>query len=214
LPKDIDNILKKLKKMHGDARIELEYSNPLELTISTILSAQCTDERVNKLTKTLFKKYKTIDDYINLPTEELEEDIKPTGFYKNKAKAIKNTVREIKERFHGHVPDDIDEFSTIKGIGRKSANLIVGVAYKKPAIIVDTHVIRLSHRIGFTKNKDPEKIERELRQIIREKDYTDFSLLLTLHGRYICKARRPECERCLLQEDCDYFQVIGGKDGV
>jgi len=210
--KDIDSILKKLREMHGKARIELVYSNPLELTISTILSAQCTDERVNKLTKTLFKKYKTIDDYLNIPVEELEEDIKPTGFYRNKAKAIKNVVREIKERFKGQVPDDIDTFSTVKGIGRKSANLIVGVAFGKPAIIVDTHVIRLSNRIGLTKNKDPEKIEQDLRRDVDEKYYTELSLLLTLHGRYICKAKKPGCENCLLQNDCDYYR--GGKDGL
>lgn len=212
MEKNIGSILKKLEKMHGKARIELAYSNPLELIISTILSAQCTDERVNKLTKTLFKKYKTIDDYLNVPIEELEEDIKPTGFYRNKAKAIKNTLREIKERFNGKIPEDIDEFATIKGIGRKSANLIVGVAFKKPAIIVDTHVIRLSNRIGLTKNKDPEKIEKDLRKIVKEEDYTDFSLLLTLHGRYICKARKSECSRCLLTEECDYF--TGGIDGI
>ncbi|MBP8626913.1 MAG: endonuclease III [Syntrophorhabdales bacterium] len=212
MEKNIGSILERLKRMHGDARIELIYSNPLELTISTILSAQCTDERVNRLTRTLFKKYRDLDDYINVPIEELEEDIKPTGFYRNKAKAIKNVALEIKERFNGQIPDDIDKFSTIKGIGRKSANLIVGVAFKKPAIIVDTHVIRVSNRIGLTKSKDPEKIERELRQIVHERDYTDFSLLLTLHGRYICKARKPTCEGCLLKEDCDYFK--GGDDGV
>ena len=212
MEKDIGSILEKLKKMHGNARIELNYSNPLELTISTILSAQCTDERVNKVTMELFKKYKTIDDYLNVSVEELEEDIKPTGFYRNKARAIKNVVKEIKERFGGNIPDDIDTFATIKGIGRKSANLIVGVAFKRPAIIVDTHVIRLSNRIGLTKQKDPEKIEMDLRKKADEKDYTDLSLLLTLHGRYICKARRPECETCLLQEDCDYFK--GGRDGI
>jgi len=212
LEKDISSILEKLKKMHGNARIELTYTNPLELTISTILSAQCTDERVNKVTKDLFKKYKILDDYLNVSIEELEEDIKPTGFYRNKARAIKNVVKEIKERFGGNIPDDIDTFATIKGIGRKSANLIVGVAFKRPAIIVDTHVIRLSNRIGLTKQKDPEKIEMDLRKKVKEKDYTDLSLLLTLHGRYICKARRPECKRCLLQEDCDYFK--GGRDGI
>ncbi|HOP85859.1 MAG TPA: endonuclease III [Syntrophorhabdaceae bacterium] len=212
MEKDISSILEKLKKMHGNARIELTYTNPLELTISTILSAQCTDERVNKVTKDLFKKYKILDDYLNVSIEELEEDIKPTGFYRNKARAIKNVVKEIKERFGGNIPDDIDTFATIKGIGRKSANLIVGVAFKRPAIIVDTHVIRLSNRIGLTKQKDPEKIEMDLRKKVKEKDYTDLSLLLTLHGRYICKARRPECKRCLLQEDCDYFK--GGRDGI
>ncbi|HOJ42522.1 MAG TPA: endonuclease III [Syntrophorhabdaceae bacterium] len=212
MEKDIISILKKLKKMHGNARIELIYSNPLELTVSTILSARCTDERVNKVTKDLFKKYKTMEDYLNVPIEELEEDIKPTGFYKNKARTIKNVMKEIKERFYGKIPDDIDKFATVKGIGRKSANLIVGMAYHKPAIIVDTHVIRVSNRIGLTTQKDPEKIEMDLRKMADEKDYTDLSLLLTLHGRYICKARKPGCAQCLLKEDCDYFK--GGMDGI
>lgn len=213
MEKDIETIIEKLKKMHGNARIELNYSNPLELTISTILSAQCTDERVNKLTKTLFKKYRTIEDYINVPVYELEEDIKPTGFYRNKARAIKNTVQEIKNRFNGKIPEDIDEFATIKGIGRKSANLIVGVAFNKPAVIVDTHVIRVSTRIGLTKNKDPQKIEFDLRHIVPENYYTELSLLLTLHGRYICKARKPECKRCLIADECDFVKR-GEKDGL
>lgn len=212
MTKDIETILKKLRQMHGKPRIELHFSNPLELIVSTILSAQCTDERVNIVTKTLFKKYRTLDDYINIPLDELEEDIKPTGFYRNKAKSIKNTVIDIKERFKGRIPEDIDEFATIKGIGRKSANLIVGIAFGKPAIIVDTHVIRLSNRIGLSKNRDPEKIEKDLRRDVKEKDYTDLSLLLTLHGRYICKAKKPGCNNCLLQSDCDYYS--GGKDGI
>ena len=208
MAKNIDSIINKLKKMHGKPRCELLFSNPLELVVATVLSAQCTDERVNKVTESLFKKYKTWQDYINVTVEELEEDVRPTGFYKNKAKSVKNIAREITDRFKGQVPKDIDVFATVKGIGRKSANMIVGLSYGVPAIIVDTHVIRVAGRIGFTNNDDPMKIEEDLKRITPEKAWTDLSLLLILHGRYLCKARKPECERCLLRDDCDYYQSL------
>jgi endonuclease-3 len=198
--------------MHGKPRCELNYSNALELSVATVLSAQCTDERVNKVTKDLFKKYITFKDYRDAPAEQLEEDIRSTGFYKNKAKSIKNIARELIERFHGKVPDDIDTFATVKGIGRKSANMIVGLAYGKPAVIVDTHVVRVSRRIGLTHNTDAKKIEVDLRSSIPQLMWTDFSLLMILHGRYLCKAKKPECERCLLREHCDYY--LGGKKDV
>jgi len=201
-----------LKAMHGKPRCELNYSNALELTVATVLSAQCTDERVNKVTKDLFKKYKSFEDYLAVPTEELEEDIRSTGFYRNKTKSIKNIACEVIEQFHGKVPDDIDTFTTVKGIGRKSANLIVGLAYGKPAMVVDTHMIRVSRRIGLTDNTDPEKIEVDLRHVVPQSMWTDFSLLMVIHGRYLCKAKKPECERCQLQENCDYY--LGGKKDV
>ena len=177
-----------------------------------MLSAQCTDERVNTLTPSLFKKYKGLDDYLNAPIEELEEDVRPTGFYRNKAKAIRNIAGEIKERFGGHVPEDVDTLATIKGIGRKSANLIAGLAFGKPAVVVDTHVIRVTGRVGLTRNKDPEKIEQDIKKQVPQDEWTKFSLLVTLHGRYLCKARKPECERCLIREYCDYW--LGGKANV
>jgi endonuclease III len=208
MKKNIASIIDKLKTMHGEPRCELNYSNAVELTVATVLSAQCTDERVNKVTKDLFKKYKTFKDYLDAPAEQLEEDIRPTGFYRNKAKSIKNIAREVIERFHGKVPDDIDTFATVKGIGRKSANMIVGLAYGKPAIVVDTHMIRVSQRIGLTMNTDAGKIEIDLRRIIPQSMWTDFSLLMVLHGRYLCKAKKPECGRCLLREQCDYY--LGG----
>jgi endonuclease III len=208
MTKNIDSIINKLKKMHGKPRCELLFSNPLELVVATVLSAQCTDERVNKVTESLFKKYTTWQDYINIPVEELEEDVRPTGFYKNKAKSLKNIAREIMNRFKGQVPKNIDTFTTVKGIGRKSANMIVGLSYGVPAIIVDTHVIRVAGRIGFTNNDDPMKIEEDLKRITPEKAWTDLSLLLILHGRYLCKARKPECERCLLSDECDYYQSL------
>lgn len=210
MKKDIASILKKLQEMHGEPRVELTYANALELVIATVLSAQCTDERVNAVTKTLFKKYRTAGDYIKAPDAELEEDIRPTGFYRNKAKAIKNIAAEILERFNGTVPDDIDTFATVKGIGRKSANMIVGLAYNKPGVIVDTHVARVSGRIGLTANKGPEKIETDLRSAVPAGSWMPFSLLTIVHGRYICKAKKPDCPRCLLRDDCDYYSM-GGK---
>jgi endonuclease-3 len=212
MQKDIKSIIHDLKTMHGSPRCELIFSNPIELVVATVLSAQATDQKVNEVTRSLFKKYKTWKDYMNVPVEELEEDVRPTGFYRNKAKAIRNIASEIEGRFNGQVPQDVDTFATVKGIGRKSANLIVGLAFGKSAIIVDTHVIRVSQRIGFTKNKDPDKIELDIRKVVPEHLWTDFSLLITLHGRYLCKAKKPECERCLIRESCDYY--IGGKKDV
>jgi endonuclease III len=212
MKKNIASMIDKLKTMHGEPRCDLHYSNAVELTVATVLSAQCTDERVNKVTKDLFKKYKTFKDYLDAPAEQLEEDIRSTGFYRNKTKSIKNIARELIERFHGKVPDDIDTFATVKGIGRKSANMIVGLAYGKPAIVVDTHMIRVSQRIGLTKNTGAEKIEIDLRGLVPQSMWTDFSLLMVIHGRYLCKAKKPECERCLLKQQCDYY--LGGTKDV
>jgi endonuclease-3 len=212
MKKDISIIIHALKTMHGKPRCELDYSNALELTVATVLSAQCTDERVNKVTKHLFKKYTTFKDYLDAPAEQLEEDIRSTGFYKNKTKSIKNIACEVIERFHNKVPDDIDTFATVKGIGRKSANLIVGLTYGKPAIVVDTHMVRVSRRIGLTKNTDAKKIEVDLRNAVPQSMWTDFSLLMVIHGRYLCKAKKPECERCLLKQQCDYY--LGGTKDV
>ncbi len=210
MAKDVGFILKKLGEMHGTPRVELHYSNALELTVAVVLSAQCTDERVNRVTKNLFRKYGGLLDYIAVPQEQLEEDIRSTGFYRNKAKSLKNIAREIQERFGGRVPDDIDAFATVKGIGRKSANMIVGLAYNKPAVIVDTHLKRVAGRLGLTANDDPDKVEIDLKAQVPEASWTDFSLLMILHGRYVCKARQPDCPGCLLQEKCDYFQGKAG----
>lgn len=199
-------MIEKLRRMHGKARAELNYSNPLELTVAVVLSAQCTDERVNRVTKDLFKKYKRLRDYISAPQEQVEEDIRPTGFYKSKARSLRNIAREIDERFDGRVPDDVDTLATVKGIGRKSANMIVGLAYGKAVVIVDTHLNRVANRLGLTRNDDPDKVETDLKAEVPEKWWTDFSLLTILHGRYICKARKPDCPHCLLQKDCDYFE--------
>lgn len=212
MAKEISSIINKLRQMHGEPRCELHYTNATELTVATVLSAQCTDERVNRVTKDLFKKYKTFKDYLDVPAEQLEEDIRSTGFYKNKTKNIKNIAREVIERFHNKVPDDIDTLATVKGIGRKSANMIVGLTYGKPAMVVDTHMILVSRRIGLTKNTDAEKIEVDLRRVVPQSMWTDFSLLMVIHGRYLCKAKKPECERCLLKQQCDYY--LGGTKDV
>ncbi len=208
MKKDVASILNSLVEMHGEPRVELSYSSPLELTIATVLSARCTDERVNLVTKDLFKKYRTLEDYLGAPDDELEEDIRTTGFYRNKARSIKNMARELLERFGGKVPDDIDTFATVSGIGRKSANMIVGLAYGKPGIIVDTHVARVAGRLGLTVSRDPDKIETDLKRELPEPVWMAFSLLTILHGRYICKAKKPECLKCLLREVCDY--AMGG----
>jgi len=212
MKKDIASILSKLQEMHGEPRVELSYSNPLELVIATVLSAQCTDERVNAVTKGLFEKYRTVEDYLNAAQAELEEDIRSTGFYRNKAKSIKNITGELLERFGGEVPDDIDTFATVKGIGRKSANMIVGLAYSKPGVIVDTHVARVAERLGLTANRDPEKIEVDLKKTVAMPWWMAFSLLAILHGRYLCRAKKPDCPRCLLREDCDYYSRGGTYD--
>jgi endonuclease-3 len=207
--KDIVSMIHGLKTMHGEPRCELDYSNALELTVATVLSAQCTDERVNRVTKGLFKKYRSWEDYLDAPVEQLEEDIRSTGFYKNKTKSIKNIAHDLIERFQGMVPDDIDTFATVKGIGRKSANMIVGLAYGKPAVIVDTHMIRVSQRIGLTASAEPDKIETDIKKIVPQEMWTAFSLLIVLHGRYVCKAKKPECAECLLRDCCDYYS--GGR---
>jgi endonuclease-3 len=203
--KNIKAVFDKLKTMHGPPRVELNYSTPLELAVAAILSAQCTDERVNKVTEQLFKKYRTAKDYASAKQTVLEEDIKPTGFYRNKAKSIINFTREIENRFGGYVPEEMEALTTIKGIGRKTANMVLGLAFGKPAMIVETHVVRVSERIGLTPEKEPDKIEADLRKAVPEEQWTGFSLLMVLHGRYICVARKPKCPECLLKAECNYW---------
>jgi endonuclease III len=205
-------IIEKLRTMHGKPRAELNFSNPLELVVAAILAAQCTDARVNNVTASLFKKYRQPEDYTRVDLAELESDVKPTGFFRNKAKSIRQFAQEVETRFGGRIPDDVETLTTVKGIGRKTANMVVGLAFGRPAVIVDTHVHRVSKRIGLTTHDEPDVIEMDLKQMVPEAQWTDFSLLLTLHGRYICKARRPDCPGCLLREDCDYWR--GGKYAV
>jgi endonuclease III len=205
MSKDGLSILRKLREMHGKPRVELNFSNPLELTVAAILSAQCTDQRVNQVTEQLFKRRKSIKDYAEADQGELEKQVRPTGFYHNKARSLKNFALDVEKRFGGIVPDDIDTLTTVKGIGRKTASIVVGVAFGKAAMIVETHVMRVVKRIGFTKKDEPEKIEEDLKRMVPEDRWTDFSLLLILHGRYVCVARKPRCTECLLGDGCDYW---------
>lgn len=195
-------IVKLLKKEYPINKIALEFVDPLQLLVATILSAQCTDERVNKVTPGLFKKYKTAHDYANAKLPVFEQEIKSTGFYKNKARSIINCCKELVEKYNGKVPDKMEELTKLPGVGRKTANVILGNAYGIPGIVVDTHVKRVSYRLGLTKNTDPEKIEFDLMKIIPKEDWAHFSNALIFHGRKICDARKPKCNECILEKYC------------
>jgi len=197
-------IIKILSKEIPDSRIALKFSNPLELLIATILSAQCTDVRVNEVTKDLFKKYRSAEDYSNANSAKLEEEIRPTGFYRNKTKSIQKCSQELVKRFGGEVPKTLDELVTLPGVGRKTANVILGNTFGIPGIVVDTHVHRVSKRIGLTKNDDPVKIEFDLMEIVSKEEWTRFSNLFIWHGRKICAARKPLCNICPIVKLCDY----------
>ena len=191
-----------LKKTYPDAKVALNFKSPLELLIATILSAQCTDVQVNKVTKEVFKKYKSTADWIKADIEQIEADIKSTGFYRNKARNIKAACTRIAQQFSGKVPDTIEALTQLPGVGRKTANVVLGNAFGKPAIACDTHVIRLSRRLGLSENSDPVKLEFDLAEIIPKADWALFSHLLIFHGRNICKARKPDCENCQISKHC------------
>jgi endonuclease III len=196
-------ILPILKKTYPHARCSLNYGTPLELLVATILSAQCTDERVNIVTKDLFTKYRSPKDYAEAPPEELEKDIQSTGFYRNKAKSLRGMAAGLLERHGGNVPDTMDELTALPGVGRKTANVVLGNAFgKNEGVTVDTHVSRVSNRLGLTKHADPEKIEQDLIPIIPREDWALWSHLLIHHGRAICQARKPKCEECPLLPHC------------
>jgi endonuclease-3 len=202
----IKKILPLLKKMHPQARCELNHRNPWELLVATILSAQCTDKKVNQVTPALFQRYPTIRAYAESEPSELERYIKSTGFFHNKAKMIKQCAQEILNRFGGKVPDRLEDLVSLPGIGRKTANVILGVAFGLPGIVVDTHVLRVSERLGLTKNRDPVKVEFDLQELVPRSEWTNFSFLLVFHGRYLCNARKPRCNECLLRPECEFFQ--------
>jgi len=199
-------ILKRLKKAYPKVESALEYQSPFELLISTILSAQCTDQRVNIVTETLFKKYKKPEDYLKVSNSELEKDIFSTGFYRQKTKSIKNCCSVLIEKYNCKVPSDFDELTKLPGVGRKTASVVAGNAFGIPAIAVDTHVIRLSNLFGFVESTNPEAIEKRLKEIFPKKDWVDSSHLLATHGRNICIARLPKCDECFLADLCPGFQ--------
>ena len=191
-----------LEKEYPDALCSLNASNPLQLLIATRLSAQCTDERVNKITPLLFEKYKTLEDYCNAEVEDIEKIIFSCGFYKGKARDIKGIAIKIRDEFSGEVPDTIEKLTSLPGVGRKTANLIMGDVYKQPAIVADTHLIRITNLIGLVETKDPKKVELELKKIIAPEKSNDFCHRMVLHGRAVCIARRPKCDSCVIKEFC------------
>ena len=203
--KRANEILSFLKSEYPDAKCHLNYSNALELLIGSILSAQCTDKRVNMVTPGLFNKYQNAYDFSKADFEILKEEIRQTGFFNNKAKSIIACTKMLCENYDGVVPDTIEELVKLRGVGRKTANVIIGNYYKKPGIIVDTHIGRLSRRLGLTDNKDPVKVEFDLRELIPPKDCTFFSNSLGDHGRTICKSRKPLCSSCKISDICPSY---------
>ncbi len=198
----IREILKRLKGIY-EPKTALIFSNPWELLVATILSAQTTDERVNMVTKALFKKYKSIEDYAHVPLEELEKDIKSVNYYKTKAKNIKACAQIILEKYNGKVPDSMEDLLKLPGVARKTANVVLSAGYgKNEGIVIDTHVFRLSHRLGLSNEKNREKLEFDLMKIIPPEDWGNFSFLLISHGRNICKAQKPLCSECILSDIC------------
>ena len=201
-------IARLLAKHYPDARCSLDFQSPLELLVATILSAQCTDERVNQVTKTLFRKYPTVAHYARAGLPQLEREIKSTGFFRNKAKSIKNCCRDLLEQYDGQVPDDIEQLVLLPGIGRKTANVVLGTAYGTASgVVVDTHVARIVRRLGLTAEKTPEKIERDLIGQFAKKEWIVLSHRLIQHGRHCCTARKPKCEECPLESLCPRIGV-------
>ena len=198
----VKTILPILKKRFPNVGIALNHTNPLELLIATILSAQCTDARVNIVTKDLFKKYTRAEDWAQAELGQIEQDIRSTGFYRNKAVNIRGACQRVLDEYNGTVPDTMEELVTLPGVGRKTANCVLGNAFGRPAIMCDTHVIRLSRRLQLSPNSDPVKLEFDLADIIPKKEWTRFCHLLINHGRNICKARKPDCPACPIAKYC------------
>ena len=199
----VRDVIRRLKRAYPDAKCSLNHSNPFELLVATILSAQCTDERVNIVTADLFRKYKKPEDYLKVSPRELEKDIQSTGFFRNKTKSIQGTSKLLTEQYGGAVPHTMDELLELPGVARKTANVVLGNAFEiKSGVVVDTHVTRLSHRLDFTQQKTAEKIEQDLVLVVPKKDWVIFSHLLIAHGRKICKARTPLCDQCPVEKQC------------
>lgn len=209
IEKDIIKIVKILKDTYPDAKCSLDFTTPFEMLIAVILSAQCTDERVNKTTPSLFAKYSTPEDFANMPLEELENFIHPCGFYKNKAKNIKATAQIIATKYNGKVPETMEELMALPGVGRKTANVVMLEAFNKPqGIAVDTHCKRISNKICFSNEKEPEKIEQDLLKIIPKEYYKDMNHILIWHGRNTCVARNPKCDECSINKYCEEYNKL------
>ncbi len=196
-------IIEILRQAYPEARVALRFSNPLEMLVATILSAQCTDEKVNEVTDSLFRKYRSAGDYLKVPEDELRDDIKPTGFFNQKAASIRAACQRIVEVYDGRVPDTMEDLVTLRGVARKTANIVLGNAYGTvDGVAVDTHVKRVSNRLGLSEQSDPDKIERDLMERIPREYWFDFTYVLIDHGRAICVARRPRCEACPVSHLC------------
>jgi endonuclease-3 len=202
-------ILNKLKQSYPNARYQLDWETPLQLLIATILAAQCTDERVNKVTKNVFPKYPNAQAYAEADILELEKEFQPTGFYRNKAKTVKNVCQALVERFGGEVPTVMEQLVTLPGVARKTANVVLNTGFNIPSgIIVDTHVARVSQRMGLTKRKTPETIEQDLMKLVPQEEWTFWGPAVVLHGRYTCTAKKPKCKECVLQDVCERIGVV------
>jgi endonuclease-3 len=207
-PERAPEILKRLKKAYPEATVALRFSNPLELLIATILSAQCTDARVNQVTETLFQKYRKAEDYLKVPEAELAADIKPTGFFNQKTRSVRGTCRKLVEEFGGEVPDTMEELITLPGVARKTANVVLGSAFGKvEGIAVDTHVRRLSQRFGFSSSDDPVQVERDLMALFPKRQWTELTYRIIDHGRLTCVARKPRCGECPVEDLCPSSQA-------
>jgi endonuclease III len=200
----VKKIIERLEKVHPDAKLDLDFTNPLELLIALILAAQARDDLVNRVTVDLFKKYRTAEDYAKTPGPKLETEINKINFYRNKAKSIHNCCSEIVKRFQGKVPEKLDDLLSLPGVGRKTANIVLGNAFGQLTIGVDTHVMRLSQRLGLTKNTNPDKIEFDLISLVPEKQRVRFCHLLQYHGRRVCLAKSPRCPACTIRSLCPY----------
>jgi endonuclease-3 len=205
----VQQLVQVFPKVYPGAHCELDFKNPLQLLVATILSAQCTDKRVNLVTPELFRKYPRAADYAKAPQAELEEAIKSTGFFRNKARSIRAATSTIAKRYNGRVPDTMEKLRELPGVGRKTANVVLGNAFgKNEGIVVDTHVARLSQRLGLTKQKDPEKIERDLMKLVPREDWTNWSHWLIWHGRRRCYARKPDCSQCEIFQLCPSGKIF------
>jgi endonuclease III len=202
--KRLQKIAESLKQAMPDAEVELDHRSPWELLVATILSAQCTDQRVNQVTPALFQRYRTAAELAEASLPELEQIIRSTGFFKSKAKNLVACARAVTDRFHGHVPATMDDLLTLPGVGRKTANVLLGNAFNKPAVVVDTHVKRVANRLGLTRSDDPDQIEHDLQKLLPPSQWTAVSQRLLLHGRYLCTARAPECHRCPIHSHCSW----------
>jgi endonuclease-3 len=200
----VEKIIGRLEKVHTDAKLDLDFTNPLELLIALILAAQARDDLVNKVTAELFKANRTAADYASTPLPRLQRQIGKINFYRNKSKSIHNCCKELVERFGGNVPDNLQDLVSLPGVGRKTANIVLGNAFGKQTIGVDTHVMRLSQRLGFTTQSDPDKIETDLIEIVPEKQRVRFCHLMQYHGRRVCIANRPRCPECTVRDLCPY----------